>query len=326
MRGPCLICALLALPFCGTAADPPQAEISNGPVHAKLYLPDAAQGYYRATRFDWSGVISSLEWKGHSYFGKWFDRYDLKIHDAIMGPVEEFQTNGSALGYDGAKASEIFVKIGVGALRKPAEASYRQFSTYEIVDNGKWTVNRGAESIEFVQELTTPSGYGYLYRKTVRLAKDKPVMRLEHSLKNTGRTPIETDVYEHNFYMLDGQPTGPPLSIAFPFRLEATADLRGLAEVNGNELRYLRELQRGDTAFTELRGYGGSAKDYDIHVENPKTGAGVRQTSDQPIAKLMYWSIRTTACPEAYTHLRIEPGEEASWNIAYEFYETSPKQ
>ena len=38
----------------------PQAEISNGQIHAKLYLPDPQKGYYRATRFDWSGVISSL--------------------------------------------------------------------------------------------------------------------------------------------------------------------------------------------------------------------------------------------------------------------------
>jgi hypothetical protein len=183
MRGLCPICALLALPVTGTAADPPQAEISNGPVHAKLYLPDAAQGYYRATRFDWSGVISSLEWKGHSYFGKWFDRYDPKIHDAVMGPVEEFQTNGSALGYDAAKAGETFVKIGVGALLKPAEAGYRQFSTYEIVDNGKWIVNRGAESIEFIHELAAPSGYRYLYRKTVRLAK--------RQANNDARTQLE---------------------------------------------------------------------------------------------------------------------------------------
>ena len=38
------------------AADPPQAEITNGQIRVKLYLPDARNGYYRATRFDWSGV------------------------------------------------------------------------------------------------------------------------------------------------------------------------------------------------------------------------------------------------------------------------------
>ncbi len=32
----------------------PEAEISNGILHARLYLPDSEKGYYRSTRFDWS--------------------------------------------------------------------------------------------------------------------------------------------------------------------------------------------------------------------------------------------------------------------------------
>ena len=70
----------------------PQAEISSSSIRATVLLPDAKSGYYRGTRFDWSGVISSLKWNGHEYFGQWFDRYDPKIHDAIAGPVEEFLT------------------------------------------------------------------------------------------------------------------------------------------------------------------------------------------------------------------------------------------
>ena len=116
----------------------PQAAIANSRVHAQLYLPDPQAGYYQATRFDWSGVISSLEWKGHSYFGQWFPRYDPKLHDAIMGPVEEF----SGLGYADAKPGESFVRIGIGAVKKPDEPAYRQFSTYDIVDPGTWTVQR----------------------------------------------------------------------------------------------------------------------------------------------------------------------------------------
>ena len=58
------------------AADFPQAEISNGQIRVKLYLPDAKNGYYRGTRFDWSGVIASLEYKGHNFYGPWFDRTD----------------------------------------------------------------------------------------------------------------------------------------------------------------------------------------------------------------------------------------------------------
>src|ERR1022692_1932131 len=92
---------LIAITLASTsliAADPPQAQISNGTVHAKLYLPDAADGYYRATRFDWSGVVASLEFQGHNFFGVWFPHYDPKLHDAITGPVEEYRTGESGLG------------------------------------------------------------------------------------------------------------------------------------------------------------------------------------------------------------------------------------
>jgi hypothetical protein len=137
------------------AGIPPQIEISDKTIHAKIYLPDAHQGYYQATRFDWSGVIASLEANGHSYFGKWFDRYDPKINDSITGPVEEFQ----ALGYNESKPGETFVKIGVGSLRKPNEPAYRQFGTYEIADPGRWTIHKGASWIEFTQQLSDADGY-----------------------------------------------------------------------------------------------------------------------------------------------------------------------
>ena len=141
-----LICASLVFFLFlnnAVAADFPQAEISNSRVRARLYLPDSQNGYYRGTRFDWSGVIASLECDGHSYFGKWFERYDPKLHDAITGPVEEFFTNNAGLGYDEARPGGSFVKIGVGSLRKPEEPRYSSFNTYEIVDSGKWKVKKG---------------------------------------------------------------------------------------------------------------------------------------------------------------------------------------
>jgi len=311
-----------------TAADPPQAEISSGTIKAKLYLPDAANGYYRATRFDWSGVIASLAFQGHSYFGVWFPRYDPKINDAITGPVEEYRTGDSALGYADAKVGENFVRIGVGLLKKPEEPRFQQFRTYDIADNGKWTVKAAADSVEFTQEVADPvSGYAYLYKKTVRLAKDAPRMVIEHSLKNTGKKTIETNVYNHGFFVIDSQPSGPDFSVKFPFDVKAAVDFRGLAEVRGKELHYLQELNaRGQSVHSELTGFGDSARDFDFRVENSKTRAGVHVTGDHPLWKIDFWSIRNTVCPEAYINMKIEPGQVSEWRIAYDFYVLPPAQ
>jgi hypothetical protein len=308
------------------AAEFPEAEITNGLIKAKLYLPDPIKGYYRATRFDWSGAIASLEYKGHNYFGVWFPKYDPKLHDSITGPVEEFRTGTSALGYDEAKAGGTFIRIGVGVLRKPDESPFQQFKTYEIVDPGKWTVHTSAGAVEFVQEVTDPaSGYAYLYRKTVRLAKDLPQMTIEHSLKNIGKRPIETNVYNHNFFVIDGAPSGPDFAVKFPFDLTATGQLRGILETRGKQLDYLQELPPGQSVITELKGFGDTAKDFDIRVENKKAGAGVRVTGDRPLWKIMFWSIRTVLCPEAYVNMNVEPGSEFQWRLTYDFY-TLPAQ
>jgi hypothetical protein len=175
---------LLVVGFPGVAADAPEAAISNGVIHARVYLPDAENGYYRGTRFDWSGAVSSLTYKGHSYFGQWFPRYDPKLHDSITGPVEEFRTGDSALNYAEAKPGDTFVKIGVGVLKRPDEPRYAFRNSYELLDSGKWSVRKGSDFVEFTQELRDPkSGYAYLYRKTLRLVSGKPRMLLEHNLK-----------------------------------------------------------------------------------------------------------------------------------------------
>ena len=116
---PLTLLLLLVVSGAGTA-DAPQSQISNGIITADLKLPDAKDGYYRGVRFDWSGVISDLTYKGHHYFGKWFERYEPTLHDAIMGPVDAYDP----IGYDRAKPGEPFVKIGVGTVEKIADEPY----------------------------------------------------------------------------------------------------------------------------------------------------------------------------------------------------------
>jgi hypothetical protein len=265
-------------------------------------------------------VIHSLRYKGHEFFGQWFERYEPTLHDAITGPVEEFRTGETSLGYAETKPGGTFIRIGVGAVRKPNEAAFERFRTYEIVNAGKWRVQKAADRVEFTHELADESsGYAYVYRKTVRLAKGRPELAIEHSLRNTGRRAIETSQYNHNFFVIDGQPTGPDFAVRFPFNLRAAADLKGIAEVRGRELAFLRELQPRESVFAELEGYGAAASDYDITLENRKTGAAVRITGDRAMAKLIFWCVRTTLCTEPYLDMRIAPGAESRWRIVYHF-------
>lgn len=303
------------------AAEVPQAAISNKMIRATVYLPDAEHGYYRGSRFDWSGVIAGLQYAGHSYFGVWFPRYDPTLHDSITGPVEEFAI---PLGYAEAQPGGFFTKVGVGILRKPDNEPYNFARKYQIVSSGKWIVRPMDDRVEFVQEVRGSDDYAYEYSKTVRLGKSKPELILEHTLKNTGKRVIETQVYDHDFYMLDTQPTGPDFTVRFPFQVHATGNLKDTAATEGDRLIFRHEIQSGSVS-SELIGYGHDSKHNDIRVENRKTGAGVREQGNRPISKINLWATRTTLCPEVFTALRIEPGKKAKWRIAYQFYTLTEK-
>ena len=55
-----------------------------------LELHHPLDGYYQGTRFDRSGVFKSLVFKGVEMCGEWFQKYSPTMHDAVLGPAEEF--------------------------------------------------------------------------------------------------------------------------------------------------------------------------------------------------------------------------------------------
>lgn len=313
----------------------PQKEISNGVLRAKIYLPDAEKGFYRGTRFDWAGVMGSLEYKGHDYFGPFFEKFSPAVSDVVIGnpveaginsaasgPVEEFiGADETALGYKQAKPGEAFCKIGVGSLRKIDDSAYSSYTNYPILDGGKRTVQSGTDWIEFTQQLDCGSGYGYSYTKTIRFLKGEPVMTIEHRLVNTGQKAIETLVYDHNFLTIDHQSTGPEITIEFAFAPKPMEKLDRLAEIRGKQLVFPKDLKGDDTFYDEFGGFGQTPADYEIRVENHKSGAGVVIDGDQPLARIGVWAVRTVVAPEPFIKIDVPVGKELRWKYTYRFYD-----
>lgn len=328
---------IFCLVFAGLlgAADFPQVGLSNTELRVKIDLPDASAGFYRGTRFDWSGMIHSVVFRGHEYYGPWFQRVDAKVHDfaydgadvvacpstAAVGPAEEFVTSDTLpLGYAEAAAGGTFVKIGVGALRKPDESKYDRMHLYEIVEGAKWTVHRAKNSIEFTQRVES-SGYGYVYAKTVALDPEKPQLKIAHRLRNTGTKRIETNVYNHNFLRIDGEAPGPDYKLAFPFALKPSTTLtKDLAEIHGHQIVYEKSLSGEERVATPVSGFGADAKDYEIRIENAKAGVGLKITGDRPLQSEALWSIRAVLSVEPFVRISIAPGEEFAWGITYEYF------
>jgi hypothetical protein len=311
----------------------PTVVISNDHIRATIYLPDVERGFYRSTRFDWSGMIASLECQGRQYYGPWFTAAEVGTRDftyrdadivagpesAAVGPAEEFPV---PQGFVTAPAGGTFVKIGVGVLRKPDDGPYSAFARYDVLDAGQWSVETAGDGVSFIQTLDDPvSGYGYVYRKDVRLVPGQPELVISHRLRNTGRRPLETTQYNHNFLTWGGAATGPAVRIVVPFAILTPAPPDPtMAAIDGNVIRYVKALVERDRVSFPIEGFGTAASDNDVRIENTDSGTGVRMRSDRPMVRALLWSIRSVISFEPFVDVTTQPGATTDWELRYTYY------
>jgi hypothetical protein len=313
-------------------AQAPQAEISNGAIRAKIYTPDAKSGFYRGTRFDWSGVIADLEFGGHHLYRSWFTSTDDTVRDfsyvgdgivaapnsAMTGPVEEFQ---KPIGYETAKPGETFLKVGVGLLRKADSDPYQFGKHFELVDGGRWTTRKTANSITFEQVLgSADSIYGYVYTKTLRLVGKEARLVIEHHLKNTGKTPIATVLYDHNFLTMDDTGVGSAYTVTVPYLIKPTrAPDPKFITIEGNKATYIADLHDKDRVAFGLQGFSGDVKDYDFRIANTEANVEVHMQGDRPLSNASVWSIRDVLAVEPFIDISVDPGKETAWTYTYTY-------
>ncbi|GAC1416097.1 MAG: hypothetical protein NVSMB62_05210 [Acidobacteriaceae bacterium] len=296
------------------------AHITNGRLDVAVYLPDVKRGYYRGSRFDWSGIVGCASLNEHTFFGEWFAHYDPMINDAVTGPAEEFRHPTSELGYDEAAPGGLFLKPGVGVLRRIDSSPYRFGAPYPIVDHGRWSARIRSDSITFRQDLRSSIGYAYRYEKILSLDRRGNVLSLQHHLLNRGSKPIDTAIYDHDFYMLDGAATGPDMQVRFPFAPVAESPLPETVRIDGRTLRFVAPLQQRPGLGTYLTGFSSNVSDYDFTTEDKVRGLGVEQSADSPIERFYLWGTTRTICPEAYIAIHVPPGQMQSWTIHYRFF------
>lgn len=296
----------------------PYATITTSEITADVYLPDAENAFYRGTRFDRSGIIGSLRYKGHEYFGQWKDLHDPLFHDCITGPAEEFEAVDTPdRDFQQAAEGTPFLRLGVGLLRKIGDGDFRRFYTYPVVDDTGWQTLTATNQISFEHTAASPTDLSYQYKKTICLDPTAPVLSLEHTLLNTGRVPIKTRHYNHNFFRIDGLPPGPSLSVTTAFPLSLSNLAQGPLEIVGSRASLSRELNQGESILAEVVE---QSESYKLDIFQQGSSAGVRICGDRPIVRMLLWASRRVLCAEPYIEIDVEPDKCFSWNLAYTFY------
>jgi len=301
----------------------PTITISNDLISAKIARIDAARGFYNGTRFDQAGVITSLILNGKDFYGPWFERTAPDVLDytyvgedivagpdsAVTGPVDEF----APLDFE-AKPG-LFIKPGVGVLYQPDTQPYDHYRHYRVLDAGQRTTTFTKTGVTFRQSLSN-GGTGYFYEKSLRLVPGKPQLVITHRLRNTGKTQINTPVYDHNFLKL--VPGNGGVTVTFPFApAAASPPPADLARIQGKTLTYLRPMANKERISFLVTGFGQTAADYDFTIAGG--GASVRVQGDQPVTRLNIFSVDRVQSVEPYIAIDLAPDAEKTWTYTYTF-------
>ena len=289
----------------------------------QLALHEPGDGFYEGTRFDRGGVFASLLFRDVEMAGPWYPSYSPTMHDAVRGPAEEF----SVIGFDEADPGGVFLKIGVGLLRRPDSAPYDRFRLYDIVDPGRWEVYTEGERAVFRHVLDT----WYDYRKEVVLTGPGR-FEIRHTL-NAPVRELSGEVYNHNFFTFGRMSVGPSRWIDFPFTPDG--DWRSLYDSVGftpSGIRFSRSLQEGESVYTgNIHEAGREGMPYSLVIRetepSPDSAAcaetlSVRIEGDVPVTRTVLWASQRIACLEPYNAFRSAPGAPFRWTIRYTFQQS----
>lgn len=281
----------------------------------QLYLPGQGDSYYRGTRFDRAGVFGKITFRGKTFSDPWFDGCDPLRHDNVCGPSEEFGETG----FDEAAPGGTFVKIGVGRLIRPDDAPYDHFRLYEVADEGRWEVVSSRNSAVFRHRLDGC----YDYTKTIRISGPGQ-MQILHELTNTGDVPIDSHLYNHNFFTFGRKTVGAGRSILFPYAISGKwrQAYSGVSEANGLSIDLFRRLNPGESVFMgQIRPVFEEQAPYDILIQcaSPHRGMAVRVTSPTPFDWAHFWSNHRVACIEPFKAFKILPEETFRQELNYTF-------
>jgi hypothetical protein len=295
--------------------------LSNAVMTVGITRPDDP-GAYQDARFDWSGMIATLTYNGHTFFGGPGAKMDNRTPYPVFGTAEEFD---APVGFYEAKPGETFVKVGVGELvRPPQPAWYWWGLAYQIAKPGAWQVRAGPDWIEYEQELQGSRGAAYRYVKRVALDADRPVVKVSRSLENKGVRVLKTSHYCHNFVSVDNHTVlGPPWKVEFGYKLAPHPNPkywrpRGLVEIRGSSLEFVSAMSDG-ALFLLMTHEPRDASANWFRLANPEAGVSVTIKGDRPVSRIAFYAAGGAICPEAFVQLDVEPGRCESWETVYTF-------
>ncbi|KPM30932.1 Hypothetical protein I595_2911 [Croceitalea dokdonensis DOKDO 023] len=279
-------------------------------------LVDLPNEGYQGARFDWCGKITAIRYQGLALTT--FERLDAKEH-SHFGKVmyNEFGID-SPLGFKEAALGDWFHKIGIGLLRKEKE-SYGFADNFEIKP---CEFNTLKTQTAIMVRCLAPSynDFGYLLSKEIRLVEHG--FEIAYQLQNSGKMPIITDEYCHNFLAVDSHPLDEQYSLEFPVPL----NVAGFDEAvnpgqtvwfNAKTLRLTSSL-KNEIFFSNITQSKETLAEWQLY--HKKHRVGIQELGSFTTNKINIWGCPHTISPELFFKIALAPGETIAWSRRYSFW------
>eukprot|EP01130_Rhizamoeba_saxonica_P003384 TRINITY_DN1430_c0_g1_i3.p1 TRINITY_DN1430_c0_g1~~TRINITY_DN1430_c0_g1_i3.p1 ORF type:complete len:306 (-),score=67.03 TRINITY_DN1430_c0_g1_i3:1104-2021(-) len=289
---------------------------------AEVFDIDAVKGYYRGSRFDWSGIIKNVYLENKVFYGDWITPHDPYNPEHARSICEEY----TQLGWDEASVGEEFVKIGVGRLLKK-EGEYNSVDiAYEFVEVPEWQVTHDDSTVSYTQVLTSPTGYSYQLEKKLEIdSTNDPTILVTHSLTNIGEKDIECGQYVHNFTIINHQPNhGQGYSVEFNFQpVQKTPELKNKTTLQGNKLVFDTKMEPGEDfeeQFHEEKTVENAS--FTANFSDPDTNevTGYHHQGSLPLYYMNLWGIDSNFSPEPWIVIKLKPTESVTWTNTYTYF------
>ncbi len=288
--------------------------LQNNDIRLAVDLPHEG---YNHPRFDWTGKIIDVQYKGISLAG--FEKEDAPPGEFIgRGFYNEFGIE-RPIGFTECRVGDWFHKIGVGLLQKDGD-EYAFFHPYKIRAL-EFHIEKADTYLIFTCESPIVNGYGYRYERKLMLMEDG--FRMHYRLENIGFRIIETDEYNHNFTMIDEDKIGKNYKLRFPFKLRPGSygealNPQEVVDISDCEVSF-NHVPASPFFYSYLNGKDTIAAHWElIHRQS---GIGISEIVDFKTFKVNLWGWKGAISPELFIDIRIKPGESKSWSRYYQISE-----
>ena len=273
---------------------------------------------YRFSRFDWTGKITTLKYKGLFIMGGETNEGDP---ENVLGKgfYNEFGIE-SPLGFSETPIGGWFHKIGVGLLKKE-DSQYQPGKKYQIKP-GIFKISQAPNRIFIRCTSESMNGYSYVLEKNIELNENG--FTITYTLDNTGNKKIITDEYVHNFMAIDKAPIGNNYSLQFPFQLQPA---HFIETVNPDQKVLLgaTKVTFTDTIdetffFSNLSGAKRVRAQWEL--KNRKKKLIIRETGNFKTNKVNLWGTKHVISPELFFNIDLAPDASVSWSRKFEVFQT----